>query len=114
MNQIDNINVIDKVESILKYHPETRDNDWTLWVEFLKRYHPKCFDGDGHIIPNECYNVPLLTHTTRNRAKIQNNYKRYLPLNWEVAKLRGINEITWHNYINENKLSNKDQLSLIG
>jgi len=113
MEEIEKIKIIDKVEKILKDYPQTRDNDWFLWVVFLKRYHPKCLDVSGYIIPSAVYSVPLLNHTTRHRAHIQNKLKRYRPLTLKVAKLRGINEITWRNYINENKLSNKDQLSLI-
>lgn len=112
--------LIDKIEIILKDYPHTRDSDVRLWLLFLKLYYPGTFDSNGYIDPKKLFSVPLHGHIARLRALIQNEHKKnetkrpkYLPTSWDVAKQRGIREITWRQYIKEQKATYTGQLSLI-
>jgi len=112
MQDPDKIKIRDQVEAILRDFPLARNNDTRLWINFLKRYYPRTFDGFGNIIPDRLFEAPREGHTTRIRAIIQNKEKKYLPTKWEVAEKRGINEIDWRTYIKNEKPEIKDQLSL--
>ncbi len=76
-----------RVAWILNNHPETRNSDITLQLQYWKTFHfgeynPFAISGD------DLYRLPRLTSLARARAKIQNKLKLFLA-DTEVRRQRG-------------------------
>lgn len=73
-----------KVGTILNRYEETRSSDITLLIRYWRTYHN--FTGDTLSVEN-LYEYERLTSIARARAKIQNEYKLFLP-NEKVRQYR--------------------------
>ena len=87
-----------KVERILEIREHTRDSDLRLMIEIWKEFYGDYIshiDGILYVKLPDLSFLPRESTVKRIRAKIQNEEGRFLPTSWEVAKLRGIEEIKW-------------------
>lgn len=90
LERLANANVIndgDRVAWILNRHPETRDSDVTLALQFWATFEPALF-GNGSIPAQNLYKLTPQTTLTRFRAKIQNDFNLFLATE-KVRKRRG-------------------------
>ncbi|MGG0047094.1 MULTISPECIES: DUF3800 domain-containing protein [Bacillus] len=94
-----------KVGTILNRYEETRSSDITLLIRYWRTYHN--FTGDTLSVKN-LYEYERLTSIARARAKIQNEYKLFLP-NEKVRHYRKRLEEKQKEF----ELLNKPQLPII-
>jgi len=92
------------VESCLKRFPKTRNSDIeltiTIWNEYCQqRIFSAPHNGQPSIELRNLFDLPREDHVKRIRAKFQNDYGKYLPTSWEVAKQRQIEEGAWREYM---------------
>jgi len=92
-----------KVETILRDFPETRNSDITLMIELWKKYYPKYIkenkEGGFGVYLQDLYELPREDGIKRVRAMIQNIQGKYLPTDLKVVIQRKINEEKWHAYM---------------
>lgn len=98
----------EKVEAILKEHPQARDSDVWLTAKLWAVYYPQCIYKCAITEGAEPVQVVTLTDIVkvlpredaikRLRAKIQNDGGKYLPTTWEVANKRNIAEEAWREW----------------
>jgi hypothetical protein len=90
------------VESCLQRFPETRNSDVKLTIKIWEEYFPqRIFKSERGMPAIELYNLfdlPREDNVKRIRAKF-NEFGKYLPTSWEVAKQRQIEEGVWREYI---------------
>ena len=115
---LDKPNLKSQVETFLKDYPKARNCFTSLWLLYLKRFHPYVFTGHNLLIPSKLLSVPREGHTTRVCALIQHNKNapmkdRYPPTEWGVAKARGFEEESWRFFIASQQPEIKDQLNLV-
>jgi len=95
-----------KVITILKENPDTRNSDITLMIEIWKRY----YGVEDSIKLSQLYDLPREDNIKRIRAIIQNKNNMYLPSSPEVRKKRKIEERKWNEYLGYTpKLISEDQ-----
>lgn len=71
------VNVVEtRVEEILEFYPETRENDNLLYVKYIEEYHYVDFNRDT-FVSYEQYGLPSYKTVERARRKIQNEKFRY-------------------------------------
>lgn len=71
------VNVVEtRVEEILEFYPETRENDNLLYVKYIEEYHYVDFNRDI-FVSYEQYGLPSYKTVERARRKIQNEKFRY-------------------------------------
>jgi hypothetical protein len=94
-----------KIEYILREYPETRNSDVSLtcmlWWHYYRSYLIK--SGEEYLL-NLKYlkRVPSQDAIRRIRAKIQNEERKFLPTNLEVAKQRHWQEEEWRKALGYN------------
>lgn len=81
----------DKVEDILCRFPQTRNSDIELTIKIWQIYH----GVEEFINIHRLFDLPREDSVKRMRAKIQNEEHKYLPMNWKIAKKRGIAKHIW-------------------
>lgn len=88
-----------QVEHCLKHFPETRNSDLTLLHQIWREYYPQRIkvgqSGKEGVWLSDMFDLPREDAVKRIRAKFQNDFGKYLPTSWEVAKQRKINEQKW-------------------
>ena len=84
-----------KVETILREQPETRNSDIALTIAIWKRY----YGVEDSITLNRLYDLPREDNVKRIRAVFQNDNNHFLPTSEEVRKKRGIEESKWREYL---------------
>lgn len=77
----------DKVAWILNHYPASRDSDITLSLKFWEQFEAEFLDGDV-IKKQNLFKLTKTNSLTRERARIQNDYKLYLASD-SVRKHRG-------------------------
>jgi hypothetical protein len=77
----------EKVAWILNHHPPARNSDITLQIRFWEEFQPELAAGD-YISKEDLYALARLTSLTRERARLQNNYKLF-QANEAVRAARG-------------------------
>jgi len=85
------------IHCLIKY-PETRNSDLELTRKIWGEYYGHYLDwiNDTTVIPLKNLNlVPTQDSIKRIRAMIQNDYHKFPPTNWKIAKKRGWEEIEW-------------------
>lgn len=94
-----------QIEQMLSEYPETRNSDLRLtqavWWRFYNQYI-EIIEGKYYISLPNLFNVPSQDDIKRIRAKIQNDEHKYLPTNWEVAKLRHWKEEEYRKFLGYN------------
>lgn len=75
-----------QVAWLLNHHPETRDSDITLQIQYWKTFEADKFEG-SYISVDDLYKLKRLTSIARSRATIQNTHKLFLASE-EVRKHR--------------------------
>jgi hypothetical protein len=94
------------VENCLTSDPEARNSDITLTIALWKRYFPllliQSMTGEWNAPLRNLYELPSQDSIKRVRAEIQNVEHRLLPITWEVAKKRQINEELWREVMGYN------------
>lgn len=99
-----------QVEFCLDKYPETRDSDITLLIKVWNQFYTEYINDDGTIHLKSLYLIPKEDGIKRIRAKFQNEEKKYLPTNWEVASERGIKRFEWENFLGYKTHMNRDQV----
>jgi hypothetical protein len=67
-----------RVAFVLNHFPETRDSDIKLAIHYWKYFQPELVES-GYIKLETLFKLDRETTITRSRAKIQNEYKLFLP-----------------------------------
>jgi hypothetical protein len=78
----------DRVAWVLNHHPETRDSDIALQIKFWETFEKDRYNGRT-ITADDLYKLTRLTVITRERARIQNTYKLFVPSS-DVRQKRGL------------------------
>lgn len=108
-------NLKQMVETILKDYPKTRDDDITLTQAIWWKYFKDLLIEKTNEINNKkefwinisnIRELPREDHIKRYRAQIQNDDRRFLPTNLEIAKKRRWSEMQWRLSIRDEKLIN--------
>lgn len=76
-----------RVAWILNHHPEARDSDVALWIQYWKRFQSEWVEGE-YVRLRDLYRLTRPGSLTRARAKIQNEYRMFLA-SVEVRAQRG-------------------------
>jgi hypothetical protein len=89
--------VQDKVERLLRMHPDTRNNDLYLQWLYLMEY-------ERIPLPTLKFSKfielsSVMESIRRCRQKLQNDMKMYPPTNLETAKRRGWAEEEWKEFV---------------
>lgn len=65
-----------EVQLILKNKPQTREDDFLLYAEIIKRYNPKLLELPAmkFLISHNAYNVPNIKSVERARRKVQEKH----------------------------------------
>lgn len=91
-----------EVETILREQELTRNSDIALTIAIWKRFYPTRIrvssEGNEGILLRDLYVLPREDNVKRIRAKFNAEHK-YLPMEWKVAKQRGIKELEWREYL---------------
>ena len=82
-------NLIKRVTYILQNHPETRDNDRELVIQFYKTYYPHEIDAAGKIRLEALADMTNPDDIIRYRADIQNKFGVFLSKRAENRLKRG-------------------------
>ena len=93
--------VQDKVERLLRMHPDTRNNDLYLQWLYLLEYEQIPLPTLPYKRFQELSSI--MESIRRVRQKIQNDFKMYPPTNKETALRRGWAEDEWRSYANKDK-----------
>ena len=67
-----------RVAYILNRYPETRDSDIVLQHRYWATFHPERYKYGQSVTADDMMNLARLTHLTRMRAKIQNQFGLFL------------------------------------
>src|SRR3990167_3551566 len=106
-----NLKTLDKqVRYILERVPDTRNSDIALTIEVWKTFYGsrlRVLDHDNftsgrkdlYVNVNDLYELPREDNVKRVRAKIQNDEKKFLPTEVNVAIKRGWKEAEWRSYL---------------
>lgn len=78
-------NISQKVASILNRYDETRNSDVALMIKYWQIFENHTGNSISH---EDLFKLERLTTITRARAKIQNEYKLFLPTNERVRRAR--------------------------
>ena len=89
-----------KVEAILREYPYARENDFYLYLLFLRKHSPELAKHIQFIPIELIKNAPSMETITRIRRKLQHEGK-YLPKNPKVLKRRKLLEQEWRKNINK-------------
>jgi hypothetical protein len=104
------------VEEILKTIPESRDSDITLTIEIWKKYYPEKIkttsSGEFGVYLNDLFSLPREDAVKRHRAKIQNDFLKFLPTKLEVALQRKLNEEVWRARMGQPKFTKSEERHL--
>lgn len=92
----------DKIEKVLQDVPDSRNDDIILTLEIWRRYYSNFLytakDGNMYVKLDNIKFLPREDHIKRIRAKIQNEYFKYLPTKISVAEQRKMNIEKWRQY----------------
>ena len=104
------------VESVLETIPESRDSDITLTIEIWKRFYPDKIkiakNGEYGVYLNDLFTLPREDAIKRHRAKIQNDFMKFLPTTLEVARQRKLNEEVWRARMGQPKFTKSEERHL--
>lgn len=92
------------VRDVLRDVPATRNDYFTLWLEYIRRIIPSAYDDQGHIIPSILECCPSQHTIARIAAIIQNKERLYPPTHYAEA-LRRNYALNWVDYIRLTKLN---------
>ena len=67
----------EKVAWVLNHYPDTRDSDITLYLRFWENFESEIYSG-GPLNPPDFYKLTRPVSLTRERARIQNQFKLFL------------------------------------
>lgn len=77
---------LSRVAYILNLFPDTRNSDITLQLKYWEVFQE--YKQGDNVSPEKMYELDRLTSITRGRAKVQNEYKLYLPTSKKVRRYR--------------------------
>lgn len=88
-----------RTAAVMKKYAATRNNDMSLYAHYLYTYFPGKIDedanGDAFIRLKDLKEMPTMENIRRSRQIIQNDDRKYLPTDPEVARERGMKEKDW-------------------
>lgn len=82
--------LLPRVGAMLNIFPDTRNSDIHLALQYWETFQPDLFNEQG-ILPRNLFKLERMTHLTRARAKIQNDFGLFLA-NAEIRQRRRANE----------------------
>lgn len=91
--------VKERVEFVLRNYPETRNDDFYLWLIYVRLFCKELAKYISYIPYEVLKKAPKFETIRRVRQKIQNEEHKYLPTNPKVLKKRRLLEKTWRKAI---------------
>lgn len=91
--------VKERVEYVLRNYPESRNDDFYLWLIYVRLFCKELAKYIDFIPYNVLKKAPKFETIRRVRQKIQNEEHRYLPTDPKVLRKRKLLSKTWRKAI---------------